>query len=154
MYDRRDGVVEREPLVTQSALDGRTQGARRQRARRHDGRALGKRLALSPYDLDTCVRSDGTGHRCGKELPVDRQRRTGGHARLIGTGEKNGAERPHFPLELAVRVLGMHALEGVRADQFAQVFALMCLGATHRSHFKEGDTVPRVRKSERSLASG
>ena len=72
------------------------------------------------------MRLDRARHFGGEGLAVDRQRRAGGHAVLVGGAHDQRAERAHLLVEQADRiVLGIVGAEAVRADHLGQPVGLV-----------------------------
>ena len=71
------------------------------------------------------MRGDAVMHGLREDLAVDRERAAAGNARLIGAQQDERAEPAHLGLEQAVRVRGLGALEGVRADELGELVGLV-----------------------------
>ena len=118
---------------------------RGQRAGGDDGRSgCGQSINPLADDLDFWMGSKAGGHLGGKSFAIDRERRSCGDPVLVGGGHDQRAERAHFLVKQADRVVfGIVGAEAVRADHFRQPVGLMRRGPVAAApHFRQADAQP------------
>ena len=92
----------------------------------------------------------------GECLAIDRKRRAGGNAVLVGAAHDQRVQRAHFLVEQADGiVLGIVATEAVRADHFGEAVGLVGgRGVSAAAHLAEAHAKPGLGQLPRGLASG
>src|SRR5690606_10322181 len=82
---------------------------------------------------------------------VHGQRGPGRHPRPVRRAQQERSERAHLALQLPVGVLRPLALEGVGADELAQVLRLVGRGLPHGPHLQQPDPEPPLRELRRGF---
>ena len=120
------------------------------------GPDAGQRVDPLANDLDVGMGGDAGGHLGRKGFAVDRERRAGRNSVLVGSGHDQRAERPHFLVKQADRVvLGIVGAEAVRADHFRQPVGLMRRRpVAAAAHFRQADAQPSFGQLPGGFAPG
>ena len=129
-----------------AGLRGDRFGERRsgQRAGGDDRRVVGQRVDPFAHHGDVRMLLDRPRDLGGESLAVDRERRAGGHAVLVGAAHDQRTQRAHFLVEQADRiVLGIVGAEAVRADHFGEAIGLVRRRrVAAAAHFAEAHAKP------------
>ena len=95
----------------------------------------------------SCTAAEKTSRSTVSALPPG-TRAASAHSRIMR------AEQAHLGLEQAVRVGGLGALEGVRADELREPIGLVRFGAADGPHLVHDDVVPALGELPGGLAAG
>ena len=141
--DRRDGIEERQLVLPGQLLDGLGERGGGERPGGDNDIVPFRRRQSGDHfaaHLDQRFGLDGGGDAAGEIIPVDRQRRSGRHARGIGGGHDKAAQRAHFLMDEADGVVvGVVGPKTVRTDQLGELVAVVRISAMHAAHFVQDD---------------
>ncbi len=110
-------------------------------------------------DANQRLGGDGLGDAAGELDAIDGQGVAGGNGGLVGNAQEGGARAAHLLLEQPGRGVGRFALEGVGADQFAEVGGLVGgsearLAVDEGAHLVEVHLAAQARGGERGFRAG
>ena len=157
VYDRGDGVEERELVFTGQAGDEGGQSRGGEGAGGDDHLApLGRRRAdLAALDGDAGMGRDAGGDLGREAVPVHRQRASRGSLVGVAAAQDQRVQPAHLGMKQPDGVVfPVIRPERVRTDQFGQEFGLVGVGRHERAHFMKHHARAGVRRLPRGLAAG
>ena len=142
MDDRGDRVEKGERIGPGLGGDRLRQPGCGERAGGDDRETLGgEEINALTHDLDVGVGGDARGDLGGEALAINRQRRPGGDAVLVGAGHDQRAQAAHFLVEQPDGIIvGVIRAEAVRAHHFRKVVGFVRRsGVAAPTHLAEAD---------------
>ena len=161
MDDRRNRIEESQRPRARHLGDRSGEGRGGQRPRRDDRRPLGQDIDSFADQLDPRVHLNDPRDLGRKQFAIDRQRRSSRNPVQIRRAHHQTAERAHFLVEQAHRILvAIVRAKTVRADHFGQPVGLMRwrsitpVRKIGSPHFGQAHAKSRLGQLKRRFGSG